>query len=84
MVDKSLEGKCYVTQCPSCKRWQSKSARNFGKDISNAECISCRKKFDVKMNGRLFDCRDAPNIVAQRNAPDGTAPIFRRAVIKRG
>jgi len=70
-------------QCPHCKRWQSKSAVNFGKKSTSAECIGCRKKFNITINGRLFDCRDAPNIVASRNAGDNQHIGFRRAIFRK-
>ena len=84
MPDKSLEGKCYVTRCPYCKKWQNKSAKSFGKDTNNATCIYCRKKFDVKGTSVLVDCRQAPNIVAERNTPKDEQFGFKRARFKGG
>ena len=83
MSDNAQEGKCYVTMCPSCKKWQSKSSRNFGKDVNNAECVYCRKKFDIKIHGKLVNCREAPGIVAGRNAPPDNIIGYRRAIFRR-
>jgi hypothetical protein len=80
----SDEAKCYVTMCPSCKKWQSKPSRNFGKEVNEAECVYCRKKFNIKVNGKLVDCRAAPGIVAGRNAPADNRVGFKRAIFRGG